>query len=200
MNVDSQNFITSLNLRGCGSMQTLTISNCNNLQELNLDSTNSSLRNVTISSCPNLKKFTCIGNNSVETIFISAPSCTSVEVTDCNKLTRIDVDTTNLVTLDAHGCSVLNTLNFMGEVQSKTTTINLRNTSVVLAGHKLPQDVTGLEKIVDLYNFSNLTNFSISNNSAVQLIQFANEQNNPINLTNPFTGCANLERVYGHFT
>lgn len=200
MNVDSQNFITSLNLRGCGAMQSLTISNCNNLQELNLDSTNSSLRSVTISSCPNLKKFTCIGNNSVETIFISAPSCTSVEVTDCNKLTRIDVDTTNLVTLDAHGCSVLNTLNFMGEVQSKTTTINLRNTSVTLAGHKLPQDVTGLEKIVDLYNFSNLANFSISNNSAVQFIQFANELNNPISLTNPFTGCASLERVYGHFT
>jgi hypothetical protein len=53
--------------------------------------------------------------------------------------------------------------------------------------------------ILDLQLFTRLESLDVRYNTNIKKIQFANEET-PILIKNPFTGCTNLERVFGHIS
>ena len=88
----------------------------------------------------------------------------------------------------------------------KLTTLNLSGTKVTSIIFRVNGNVDSetehITEYLDLSKFPNLSKnngyFDITNNSAVQNIQFLNDIDNPVLITRNFYNCVNLERVFGN--
>lgn len=193
LSLNQQNLLTSLDITNCNKLSTLRISNCEKLTSLSLNSTQSSLKTVEISS-GTFKSITCTENDSVKTISITSDSLQNVSVTNCLNLESITISGKVLNKLDLHGCRKLTTLNIVG-ARNIINTINLQNTSI----KTIQYDGTSSDSdVLDLSRYSQIDSFSIGGNQEVEYIQFKNDLENPITLTNTFNGCTKLKRVYGN--
>ena len=190
LDLDNQNFITSLDLTNCYELQSVKITNCSNLKIINIDNTTKKLNKFELSS-NGLETFEC-RNNSVKEIQLTSTNLKSVLIRS-NSLQSLTIQgNINLTSIDISSCPNLTTLRIpigSSEDVSNVTTLKLNNTKV----KSLDQG-----DVLNLVNFVKLQDFNIQSNTAVTKIQFANIQNNPIQLNNSFSGCSNLERVYGH--
>ena len=194
LNLDTQNLIQDLNISNCNKLTSLKINNCAKLTNLNLDASQNSLNSVDISSS-NFTSLSCIGNTSVKTIKIVSDNLNSVIINKCTKLQSITVSGKVLEVLNLSECSNLTEVNILGPKDS-ITTLNLYGTKVATIKYNSVEPNS--EGIMDLSIFKTIGNFNIAANSAVQYIQFTNDSLKPIIITNPFTSCTSLQRVYGH--
>lgn len=144
-------------------------------------------RNISITGCNNLKEVTISGNNT-QSVTISG----SVAVT---KLEKVSINATSkLTTLNLSNNTALKSIELIGE--PNLNTINFSKTSITSISYNG-------EVVTDYLNLqpnTNLTSFNIQNNPAIRFIQFPNINGSPIPLKIPFTGCLQLERVYGNVT
>lgn len=194
LTLDTQNLIKDLNLSNCNKLTSLKINNCAKLSTLSLDASQNSLNSVDISST-SFTDFSCIGNPSVKSIKIVSDNLKSVIVTKCSKLTSITVSGKALDVLNLSECSNLTEVNILGPKDS-ITTLNLYGTKVATIKYNSVEPNT--EGIMDLSQFKTISNFNIGANTTVKYIQFTNDSNKPITITNPFTSCTSLQRVYGY--
>ena len=194
LNLDTQNLIQDLNISNCNKLTSLKINNCAKLTHLNLDASQNSLNSVDISSS-NFRSLSCIGNTSVKTIKIISDNLNSVVINKCTKLQSITVSGKVLEVLNLSECNNLTEVNILGPKDS-ITTLNLYGTKVATIKYNSVEPNS--EGIMDLSIFKTIDNFNIAANSAVQYIQFTNDSLKPIIITNPFTSCTSLQRVYGH--
>lgn len=194
LNLDTQNLIQDLNISNCNKLTSLKINNCAKLTHLNLDASQNSLNSVDISSS-NFTSLSCIGNTSVKTIKIISDNLNSVVINKCTKLQSITVSGKVLEVLNLSECNNLTEVNILGPKDS-ITTLNLYGTKVATIKYNSAEPNS--EGIMDLSIFKTIDNFNIAANSAVQYIQFTNDSLKPIIITNPFTSCTSLQRVYGH--
>lgn len=196
LSVDSQNFIKVLNIKNCAAMQSLEVLNCFNLEEIQVDSTNRSLTEINVASCDSLESFSLQDNNRVTDISINCANLKAVVIKNCAELKTLTLSTTSLVGVDVSGCAKLENINFVGTTAScaNLKALNVSNTAVKNVYYNGNKE----EGLVNLVNFTELISVNFLNNTGVVNIQFANDFSKPINLTNPFQGCINLERVFGH--
>ena len=201
LNLDNQNYLTSIDLTGCTKLITINISECeqfesldvsnlNNLQEVNILN-NNSITSVRIDNCNNLKKVTIQGNSKL----------TSITITNCDGFTGASsgsnyltiTDNPVLTSVDLHGCSDLTTFTISQSNQVNIKTLQLYNTKVTyIQGDGVDTS------LLDLQKFENLTTFNIYGNTGVQEIQFLNNQSKPVTLSTNFQNCSNLKRIYGN--
>lgn len=193
LDLNNQNLINNLNLEGCNKLTNLKISNCAALTELSLNATQSSLGEVSISSST-FQKFTCTNNKKVKTISIIADNLTDVTITDCTNLTSVTVYGNKLNNLNLSGCTKLTTLNIVAPKET-INTLNLKGTKISVIQYN---GVANEEGILDLSQFIEIGEFNISGNTTVQYIQFTNNPDKPIRISNTFASCSNLYRVYGY--
>ena len=200
LNLDDQNYIEQLNLTGCTKLIKITIKECdiyknfsisnlNNLQEINILN-NKALESISVVNCPNLQKVTIQNNGVLKTIQIT--NCASlVGGSGTNYLTI--TDNNSLTTLNLSNCINLNTFTISKSNQAGISTLNLTNTSVTY----ISGDGAN-ESLLDLKAFIYGSGISITGNTKVTEIQYANNLNKPITINTTFQNCINLKRIYGN--
>ena len=191
--IQIQNIPISMQLNGTrSSLINLSTTNDNIDISINADTTVtkielSGFRNVSITGCNNLKEVIISGNNT-QSVTISG----SVAVT---KLVKVSINATSkLTTLNLSNNTALKSIELTGE--PNLNTINFSNTSIT----SISYNGNSVTEYLDLQPNTNLTSFNIKNNSVIRFIQFPNINGSPIPLKTSFTGCSQLERVYGNVT
>ena len=192
LDLQEQNLLSTLDLTGCAKLSNLKICNCSLLTGLTLDTSQKSLKNIEISSAT-FKEFACKSNDSVTSITINSSALSTVNITDCKNLTSLSISGDALQTLNLEGCSKLTELNISNPGTS-INTLNLKGTALTYIKYNGKAADTNL---LDLSCFKSIESFNIQGNNSVQYIQFSNNKDNPINITNKFNN-SNLYRVYGY--
>lgn len=181
MNLDSTR-ITNLSLSTTLVNRTFRINNDQALETLQL----SGFSSVTVSNCPNLKTISIGNSDNQQVNTISITTASGIE----SVLENLSISGEDLTSLTITGQNELEKVSISGLENNKLRTLNLSNSAVAYFN-----DTT---EYLDLSNITSFTSFNMKNNSGVEAIKFNNSQSTPINLTNDFSGCLALTRVYGH--
>lgn len=202
LTLKDQPLLKNISFNGCGNLSSVTIINCENITELNFNSSNVSLTTIEISDCENLKSFKISGSSSIKQIPIvriqNCKNLESIEITGC-----VRVSNTALLTIeDCEKLKVLNLYNskykeISWDKKSNLDTLNLRYTNVSSL-----HSGTINNNIVDLTGLSTIQNFTMQNNEEVQYVKFDNIKDKPFEIkqANCFRECSKLLRVYGNIT
>lgn len=178
---------------------TLTYSGNANIKSIGF----SGFKTVYITNCPNL--------TTITTSDIDNSVLTSLTVTNCTNLETVTLGakyTSNLKTLNFDSCSKLDKLILNSESNfSGLSTLNLNNTKISTIewiGNNKPTP-TDDNTILNLKPFTSFSlnwksgnTLTLTNMTKVRFIQFTNEKTKPVILTTNFTGCSELEKVYGN--
>lgn len=191
-----QAYLSNVDLTGCNSVTSVTIDNCDSYKNLVLDSLNKlstvsirfnkSLETISITNCSNLSSLNIEQCPNLKSIIVSGCDglITNTVISDCRVLQSIDFSK----------CSNLTTMRISQANQANITSLDLSSTKI----SSISGD-SASTTLLDLSGWKSLAFFNIAGNSTVTNIQLPNETT-PINLTRPFSGCINLERIYGHFS
>lgn len=193
--LSEQALLEEADVFGCSQLQSITIANCERMTAINNINNLPNLKTVSIAGCPKVTTLSITNCPNLTSIEINLEQLTTLVINNCPKLTNLIISKcgSTLSSLNLEGCTSLGSINFDDVTYGALTYLNIKNTLVskVKWGTTLQQDY------LDLYNMPNLTTIIIQTNSAVKAIQFTNEDR-AIPLSYPFTGCPNLERVYGN--
>lgn len=183
-------YAKSLTLSAPTTSGNLTINNNSVINSL----TFSNMENVTISSCANLVSVKC--NDTTTT------PLRNLILKSCNSLTSLEIRSNVLEVLDLRGCTKLEEIKLHGSDFSHLKILNVSNT---LLKKIVFDDLLCEDGILDFRKFTLLAKSSdrtesyldVSNNKNLRSIQF--DTGGPIYLHFGFSGCENLERLYGIF-
>ena len=193
--LSEQALLEEADVFGCSQLQSITIANCERMTAINNINNLPNLKTVSIAGCPKVTTLSITGCPNLTSIEINLEQLTTLVINNCPKLTNLIISKcgSTLSSLNLEGCTSLGSINFDDVTYGALTYLNIKNTliSKVKWGTILQKDY------LDLYKMPNLTTIIIQTNSAVKAIQFTNEDR-AIPLSYPFTGCPNLERVYGN--
>ena len=193
--LSEQALLEEADVFGCSQLQSITIANCERMTAINNINNLPNLKTVSIAGCPKVTTLSITNCPNLTSIEINLEQLTTLVINNCPKLTNLIISKcgSTLSSLNLEGCTSLGSINFDDVTYEVLTYLNIKNTliSKVKWGTTLQQDY------LDLYNMPNLTTIIIQTNSAVRAIQFTNKDR-VIPLSYPFTGCPNLERVYGN--
>lgn len=115
LSLNTQNFLSTIDLTECSQLTSVSIKNCNNFETLKLDSTQSRLKTVELVNCPKFSKFECVDNSSVREISISLENVRDVVITGCRNLRLLNLaGSKNISRLDLHDCLNLEYIVFSG--------------------------------------------------------------------------------------
>lgn len=191
--IQIQNVPISMSLNGTRSSSINLSTSKENIDiSINADSTVANIelsgfRNISITGCNNLNSVIISGNNT-QSVTISGNGAVT-------KLERVSINATDkLTTLNLSNNIALKSIELTGTPNLKT--INFSNTSITSISYN-GNEVT---EYLDLSPNTKLTSFNIRNNSEIRFIQLPNINGSPIPLSTSFTGCQQLERVYGNVT
>lgn len=188
LNLSNQNFIKNLDLTNCVELSSLTITNCENLNNLNINKSTSKLATIEVSS--NGLKTVVIDNNSVKNVTLISTKLSSITI-NSQSIESLTINSESLKELNVNNCVNLHTLQF-GSVVSTIETLKLNSTKI--------KTLTAGSDILDLSGFTSLTDLDLRNNEALLNVQFENNKDKPVLLNNTFSGCKNLQRVFGHIS
>lgn len=202
LTIADQHYISNVNVAGCQRLSRYEIQNCSNFTNVQIASL-TELSECNISSCHNITEVVIDNCKKLNAVFIelcdsvqkikitNCPELETISIKNCKNLQELDLSNTNISGVST---SKLNILNIDSSSAQNVYILNLYKTRIY-------QREAGND-ILDLSDFTSLSNsnanFNIANNSAVKYIQFPNIKESPVNLTQTFNGCTNLERVYGH--
>ena len=168
---------------------TLTINDNSSINGVVFDN----FENVVIQNCSNLTSL--VSNDSTHS------RIKTLTVTDCPNLTSVTIYADGLTSLDLHNCVNLNSVTLLIESENPSlSSLNLRNTSVTTI--KFENGVENSD-VMDLTRFKLLgktsgNTLNLQNITGLRIIKFDNNENSPVRLTSSFSGCSDLERIYGN--
>ena len=153
---------TTLDLTGWNSLQTVELSGCTNLTDMNLPN---NVKTLDISGCTGLTSLTA--PSSVTSLNVSGSGLTSLDVSACTGLTTLDVSgctnltsltvPSNVTTLDISGCTGLDSLDLSTCTALTTVKVGNRSDLTDLSWLTLPDSVTTL----DASGFTSLTSLTV---------------------------------------
>jgi hypothetical protein len=158
-------------------------------------------KDLQISGCKKLKSVVCNDASGL---------LQTVSITDCPEITSLEIPIDNVTTIDLTGCLALSSITLKGDsIESfdKLKKLILTSTNIVSIEYRLNGNSDAnsehITEYLDLTKFPNLSidgtgSFNIQKNSSVKRIKFLNRKDTPVILSNKFTSCSSLERVYGH--
>ena len=204
LTIEYQPYLTSLDFTGCKSLEHIKIISCESIKELNISSL-LNLQEITISNCLRLEKITCEGNSKLDNFTIEA--CHNLKEVNITKCTNASLS------INIIACDNITTLNFNGTQTDKNiilpsnvnnvTTLNLSNcigfTSFQFGRDGIIEKIND-ENVLDLRPFVKLSSagLKLNNCNSLKYVKFNNVKEEPFVLTsNYFTGCTNLNRVFG---
>ena len=191
-----QQYLPNLDLTGCNNLRSVYIEDCNTIKELNL-SNYANLRSVKITHCENLQRL--IINNNLNLEIVDIENCPNLsDVTIVNNVQLVGGRDDNFITLS--DLNSLTNVDISNNVNLKTINMSNCNQQNILKLYLNSTVVSNINggQLLDLSQFSNLKQFDIRNNTGIQEIQFSTNATKPAYITNPFTKCENLLRVYGN--
>lgn len=193
--LSEQALLEEADVLGCSQLQSITISNCERMASIKNISNLPNLKTVSIAGCPNVASLSITDCSNLTSIEVNLEQLKTLTINNCPKLTSLTISKCSgvLTSLNLEGCTTLSQINFDNATYIALTYLNLKNTivSTVKWGTTLYSDY------LDLYNMPSLNTIIIQTNSAVKAIQFTNGDG-AIPLNYAFTGCSNLERIYGN--
>ena len=163
---------------------------------------NSTVSNIILSNFETVNIDNCAYLSSVSCTESTLNTLRTLKVTNCNNLTRLVVYSNVLETLDLRGCTKLEEITLHGSDFSHLKILNVSNT---LLKKIVFDDLPCEDGIFDFSRFTLLAKSSdktesylnISNNKNLKSIQF--DTSDSVYLHYTFSGCENLERLYGIF-
>lgn len=174
--INSNSSCTGINLT---KFDTVDIQNCSKLNTLEVYNA----KKVKVSGCPNLTKIVIGGEGN---------NTSSIIINGVTSMQEFTFDTPDLEELNLANCKNLTTVNLPDGEKIKTLDLSYTAvTKIIYNNNTTNKGYLDLERMP-------LTNFNIQYNSAVEYIQFANDQENGIPIKNTFAGCTNLTRIYGN--
>lgn len=202
----SQKYLKNIDLTGCNKLLNVTLDSCEGYTELILTNL-PNLQSVKLINCNNITKVVIQKCDSLTSVNIeNCSSINSIEINECKSL--VGNSSNNYVSIvDCNKLSYLSLANNNNlqkvKLSSKDNNFRSRITYLAINNTKIidisESSLTNSDNLLDLSGFTNLTTFNGCYNPNVVAIQFANDKNNPIHLTNTFQSCNNLERIYGNF-
>ena len=153
LNLNTQNFLSTIDLTGCSQLSNVSIRNCSNFETLRLDSTQSRLKTVDIVNCPKFSNFECVDNSSVREISLSLENLRNVTITGCRNLRLLNLaGSKNIRSLDLHDCVNLRYIILSGRTDEANYTVAVNN------DHIMKPNMFGEEE----YDFGNNMNLDRS--------------------------------------
>lgn len=194
-----QPFLTSVDFTGCTKLQSVEVSNCNQITELDLRNL-SDLNTINVIGCAKLTKIYAPNCTKLTTFNVSNTNALkSVTLANCNN-SSLNITLTGAPNLEELDLSNTNTSDIVelapGFNKFKVLNLYASNISAFQFGAEPVATYKG-EPILDLspFNFSAL---NIRYNSA-KYIKFLNSKTKPFVVdSNTFNNCSNLTRVFGH--
>lgn len=193
--LSEQALLEEADVLGCSQLQSINITNCERMAAINNISNLPNLTTVAVAGCPKVTTLSITDCPNLTSVEIGLEQLKTLEIKNCPKLTTLSISKcgNTLSSLNLEGCTSLGSINFDDDIYEALTYFNIRNTLV----SNVRWGTTSQADCLDLYKMPSLTDIIIQTNSAVKAIQFANGDE-AIPLKSPFTGCSNLERVYGN--
>lgn len=194
--LENQALLEEVDVLGCSLLQTLSISNCERIASVNNVSDLTNLNTVAVAGCPKVTNLSISNCANLTSITINLENLETLVISRCPKLTQFTLSgcSNKLQSLVIKDCTSLQQLNFDNAQYLVLNSLGLVNTKITCA-----QWGTSLNtNYLDLQNMPNLSTVVIQTNDAIKAIQFVNSAEGAITLGTPFTGCTNLERIYGH--
>lgn len=194
--LENQALLEEVDVLGCNLLQNLFISTCERISSINNINNLPNLDKISIVGCPKITNLSISNCANLTSITISLENLETLVISECPKLTSFILSncSNKLQSLVIKNCTSLQQLNFDNSQYLILNSLNLVNTKITCA-----QWGTSLnDNYLDLQNMPNLNKVVIQTNNAIRSIQFANHSDKAITLETPFTGCTNLERIYGH--
>lgn len=196
--LENQAYLEQVSLEGCSRLQTIRINNCDGYRNFEIQNL-SNLTTCQILNCSSIENITITNCSILNTINIEAcPNLRSITIVNCKSLTgNLTIsECLSLESLSLNQCSNLTNFIITNSNVENITTLNVAKTKLQYIREGQYEN----QNLLDLSNFRSLQNFNISSNEEIKEIQFANVNENPIRLTNTFSSCSNLERVYGNIS
>ena len=190
-----------LTLQGTGGK--LEIKDSSTLKSLTI----SGFSSVTVTGCSALE--TVVSNDSIDAIL------QTTTITGALGLKSISLVADNLTSLNLGGCTSLDYLELRkitakGNIDlelPKLTSLSLNNTKIkrivrpVRIGNSWVEDEErSNSNTLYITDYPNLTTLKLADNQEIEYIKFPNNETQGFSITNPFTNCKKLKRVYGHIT
>ena len=197
----SNNQLTSLDMSGCTSLQTLNCNHCNSMTFLNvsgctnlttLDCSNNFLRSLDVSGCTSLQ--TLDGNWNIWTS-LDVSECTSLQTLNCdhcNSMGSLNVSgCTSLTTLNCNQCNSMTFLNVSG--CTSLMTLNCKNCLSPLSLNA--SGCTSLAKFDYRIYKEDDTRFTYLNMSGCTNLRYLDCRGGHLLTYLNVSGCTNLEEL-----
>lgn len=195
-----QPFISKIDFTGCNKLQSVEVSNCNQIIELDLRNL-SDLTSINIIGCAKLERIYAPNCNKLATFNVSnANALKSVTLSNCNNanLSISLVGAPNLEELNLDNTNTTDVIEFApGFNKLKTLNISSSNINAFQFGNDPVATTSTGERILDLSPFT-FTNLYMYYNSS-KYVKFKNSKTNPFAVnSSTFNNCSSLTRVFGH--
>jgi hypothetical protein len=210
----NQNFISSIDVKGCNRLTDVTVKECKNISTLVL-SYFSDLQKIEIINCPKITSITCTNNAALTSI--NVVGCSNLQYVDFsyNTNTGIQISISATKSLTEVNLHHLNTTNIpiLPQINPNLVTLNIKNTlfdSIQFGSQEITK-YNG-ENVLDLsmYFYDGTTetgsnvdlkklNLYLTGMSKLKYLKLGNDSTNPYQLSsNYFSGCLALKRVFGY--
>lgn len=198
--LSDQPFLTKVDFTGCNKLQSVEVSNCNQITELDLRNLGD-LTTINVIGCAKLEKIYAPNCNKLVTFNVSnANALRSVTLSNCSNanLAISLVGAPNLEELSLDNTNTYDTIEFAPNFNKlKTLNISSSNICAFQYGNNPVATTSTGEKVLDLSPFT-FDNLYLYYNSS-KYIKFKNSKTNPYPVnSSTFNNCSSLCRVFGH--
>lgn len=199
--LQNQPIISELDFNGCNRLNSIILSEIENLKSLSLNSSLINLERISISKCPNLQSIKITADNSYRTL-------PQISIYGCENLQNIDItdwgQSTQISTIDNYlnlsNNPKLNSINIKGskfyaiylddDELNKLSTFNGTNSTVKIFGNEG-------ETIFNLSKCKRNLNLNLNGNSYVEEINFGDSDFFNITNNSEFYTCTSLNIIRG---
>ena len=196
--LNGQSILRNVDFSNCIALNEVSLNNCASFEKLRLSGA-PLLSRVTVSKCPSLDELSIdmSGSNRAITVLVDeVPNLRKISITNVrNTNSVVSIIASGLEELSLEGCE-FSEITLSSECKNTLQSLDISSSLVNL----INWDGTFEGDYLDLSDCPALVagGINLVDNTAITKVQLPNIENDPVNLNFAFTGCVNLERIYGN--
>lgn len=196
--LNGQSILKTIDFSNCIALNEVSLNNCAAFETLNLAGT-PLLNRVSVTKCPVLHTMSINMNgcDGAIRIFVDeVPGLKHLTISNVrNTGSTISIIASGLEDLSLEGCE-FSEIQLSSSCKNTLKSLDISNSLVKV----INWDGTFNGDYLDLSECPSLVQggINITNNTAIQKLQLPNIAGSPVNLNFSFSGCVNLERIYGN--
>lgn len=207
LTVQNQPLLTTINVDGCDTLNTVSIGNCESIKTLTFSGL-AELTSISVMTCDALETLLIRGNEYLTGVYIENCSnlkeiiidnCTNanlaISITRCSS-----IETLKITKIESSKIIILPAKSLLGSVKALSFEADANLTALEYDG----SDVETLDdgsNVFDISPFTNLEECKLKYLSKLQYLRVANNKETPFAVNDDtFVGCNSLTRIFGHIS